>query len=178
MSPPCCDTMDCAIDRPNPVPSGRPDIIGLEQPVLERGGDARPVVLDFYAHHEAVAFVSDRELTTGARAERYRCVRDAFKRLHGIASNVQQCLHELFVCAEDLRNRWVVVALEKRAIPYSASRRVRTRSSKPVNIDPGAFGHAVRPEHAIDQIPQSIGLFDDYVGVVAEPGVLSSRESS
>ncbi|MNM52157.1 hypothetical protein D3C81_632290 [compost metagenome] len=90
-------------------------------------------------------------------------------RLHGVAHDVKYGLNHLFSVDQHVRQAWVVIAHQSDAPLAFGIDQAAHPLQHFVNIGHGQRRQLVRAEHAVDQVTQAVGLFDDHIGVVAQP---------
>ena len=100
-----------------------------EDPVADRLGNARAVVLDQQRQRQPVAPLGQRHAARDARRSRIsRLAEHAFERLRRVAHDVEHRLRQLLGIAVELGQADVEVATESRARGNSACTTLRTRA--------------------------------------------------
>ncbi|MCY1415738.1 hypothetical protein D9M71_312310 [compost metagenome] len=88
--------------------------------------------------------------------------------LHRIAHDVQHGLNHLFAIDQDVGDAWIVVAHQGDAALAFSLHQMADTLKHFMDIAHGQRRQFVGAEHAIHQITQAVGFFDDDVGVVAQ----------
>ncbi|MNO89287.1 hypothetical protein D3C76_807660 [compost metagenome] len=115
--------------------------------------------------------MADGELAQGAAAQgdaaQAQLVLRA-DRLHGVAHDVEHRLDHLLAVDQHIRQARVIVAHQCDAPLAFGLHQAADPLQHFVNVGHGQRGQLVRAEHAVDQVTQPVGFFDDHVGVVAQ----------
>ena len=142
-----------------------------EQSVLQLGGDARAVVDNFDFGHQSMADMADGELAHGpgtqADAAQAQLVLAA-NGLHGVTHNIEHGLNHLFTVDQQVGQARVVVAHQRDAALCFGLDQIAHPLQHFMHIGHGQRWQLVGAQHAIYQITQAIGFFDDDVGVVPQ----------
>ena len=88
--------------------------------------------------------------------------------LHGVAHDIEHGLDHLLAVDQQIRNARVVVAHQSDAALAFRFDQVGDALQHLVDIGHCQRRQLVRAKHAVDQVTQAVGLFDDDVGVVLE----------
>ncbi len=144
---------------------------GIEEGVLQFRRDARAVVDDFHPRHQAMAHMADGELAQGAAAQGDAAQAQLVLRtdcLHGVTHDVEDGLDHLLAVDQDVRQAWVVIAHQSDATLAFGLDQAADPLQHFVDVGHGQRRQLVRAEHAVHQVTQAVGFFDDHVGVVAQ----------
>src|SRR3989344_5660762 len=138
----------------------------VENMFLDFLGNARAVVLDVGAQHQAVAFLPDGETALDVRPQAdYPFV---LNRLRRIAHDVEYRLNELLGFALEFRKARVVVALKSEPDRHLHQHQLAHVLQDFVDIDRPLLQRLMRSHHAVHEITQAVGLVDDDAGVLLE----------
>lgn len=144
---------------------------GVEDGFLELGRDARAVVDDLHLAHQAVTRVADGELAQGTAAQGDATEAQVVlpgDRLHGVAYHVEHGLDHLLAVEQQVGDARVVVADQGDAALALRFHQAADPLQHLMDVGRRQVRQFVRAEHAVHQVPQPVGFFDDDVGVVLQ----------
>src|SRR5690554_5898133 len=133
-------------------------------------GNARPVIDDLQRAHQPVPFGAQGNLAqgTGSQGDLRRGGIRLFHRLHGVADNVQDRLYQLSSGTVKFGNAGIIVTDD--ADPVTGFRLHQAAHMFKNGMDVYTLDHRqfVRAEQTINQVTQTIRLFDDDLGIFVQ----------
>ncbi|MNH82268.1 hypothetical protein D3C73_346490 [compost metagenome] len=118
-----------------------------------------------------MADVADGELAHGPGTQAYAAKAQfvlAADRLHRVAHDVQHRLNHLFAVDQHVGDAWVVITHQGDAALAFRFDQLADALQHFMNVAHRQRRQFVRAEHAVDQIAQAVGFFNDHVGVIAQ----------
>ena len=142
----------------------------IEDRVLQIGGYARSVILNFDRGDDAMSYVADREVRYGAAAQREGAM--AIQRRDRITHKVQECLDHLVPVKIDQRQPRIVIAVHGQLFLILCLDNAHDVFEQFVNVGWLLVGRAARSEQRIDECGQPVGFADDDVRVFSSARVV------
>src|SRR3990172_7297802 len=131
----------------------------IENSLAEFGRHAGPVVLELQGSHQPVAEGPNRRL--GQRAAAKHDLAALAERLHRVTRKIQHRLHHQVAVERQRRQAGIIVALDRDRVRRFRPREAEDMIDQLVDVDRLAPDLPCRPQQAVHQHPQPVGLADD-----------------